>query len=60
MPIDKDTDLQLHPLRESTWDKIFPILSLFKKEEVLEDNGEANQPRNSQGGELGAKDMPIR
>ena len=29
-PLDESTDLQLHPLRESTWAEIFPVLSFFE------------------------------
>ena len=35
--IDQSMDLQLHPLRDSTWAEIFPILSIFEQPYQNED-----------------------
>jgi len=46
-------DLQLHPLRDSTWAEIFPVLSIF---EAMCSGGEENAPRGSRRGS--ARDVP--
>ena len=47
--MDESMDLQLHPLRDSTWAEIFPVLSIF---EAMCSGGEERSGGNRRGGSL--------